>query len=325
MEEIINVGNVWKKYKQSAEFALKNVSLKLFTNEIHVLLGTNGSGKSTLLKLIARLLALSKGEILFKNNKWNNSAKAFKREIGVLFDHNAQWEQLTGYENAWFFASSFGLDKQEIPSRLEYYFKWLNLWNKKDELVKKYSYGMRRKLTLIECLIHDPKILLLDEPSMGLDYHSRVALYQNLKERASHGALIIVASNDVNEAAFLADKVTILSEGKVIATGEPKELMKSLKPYIKINISLNFPIRLDNLRRVEGLTELEIVDNEIGTNDLKLMILAKPKEISSYSMVLADIVNEIVKENGQIQYIDIKNPNLGDLFLKLRGEDYESK
>ena len=325
MEEIINVRNVWKKYKQSAEFALKDVSLKLFTNEIHVLLGSNGSGKSTLLKLIARLLGLSKGEILFENTEWNDSAKAFKREIGVLFDHNAQWEQLTGYENAWFFASSFGLAKQEISSRLEYYFKWLNLWDKKDELVKKYSYGMRRKLTLIECLIHDPKILLLDEPSMGLDYNSRVAFYQNLKERASNGALIIVASNDVNEAAFLADKVTILSEGKVIATGEPKELMKSLKPYIKINISLNVPIRLDNLRKIEGLTELEIVDNEKGINDFKIMILAKPKEISNYSMVLADIVNEIVKENGQIQYIDIKSPNLGDLFLKLRGENHESK
>ena len=160
---------------------------------------------------------------------------------------------------------------------------------------------------------------------MGLDYNSRVAFYQNLKERASNGALIIVASNDVNEAAFLADKVTILSEGKVIATGEPKELMKSLKPYIKINISLNVPIRLDNLRKIEGLTELEIVDNEKGINDFKIMILAKPKEISNYSMVLADIVNEIVKENGQIQYIDIKSPNLGDLFLKLRGENHESK
>ena len=325
MEETINILNVWKKYKQSTEFALKDISLKFFTNEIHVLLGFNGSGKSTLLKLIARLLILSKGQILLKNNEWNNSVRAFKREMGVLFDHNAQWEQLTGYENAWFFASSYGLAKQEISSRLEYYFKWLNLWDKKDELVKKYSYGMRRKLTLIECLIHDPKILLLDEPSMGLDYHSRVAFYQNLKERASDGALIIVASNDVNEAAFLADKVTILDKGKVVATGEPKELMKSLKPYIKINISLNFPIRLANLRKVEGLTELEIIDNEKGTNNFKIMILAKPKEISSYSMVLADIVNEIVKENGQIQHIDIKNPNLGDLFLKIKSEDHESQ
>ena len=325
MEETINILNVWKKYKQSTEFALKDISLKFFNNEIHVLLGFNGSGKSTLLKLIARLLILSKGQILLKNNEWNNSVRAFKREMGVLFDHNAQWEQLTGYENAWFFASSYGLAKQEISSRLEYYFKWLNLWDKKDELVKKYSYGMRRKLTLIECLIHDPKILLLDEPSMGLDYHSRVAFYQNLKERASDGALIIVASNDVNEAAFLADKVTILDKGKVVATGEPKELMKSLKPYIKINISLNFPIRLANLRKVEGLTELEIIDNEKGTNNFKIMILAKPKEISSYSMVLADIVNEIVKENGQIQHIDIKNPNLGDLFLKIKSEDHESQ
>jgi ABC-2 type transport system ATP-binding protein len=325
MEEVINVSNIWKKYKQGKEFVLKDVTLNLFSNEIHVLLGQNGSGKSTLLKLLARLLTVSKGKIFYKFDAWNNTAKAFKRDIGVLFDHNAQWEQLTGYENAWFFASSYGLTKQEIESRLEYYFKWLNLWDKKDELVKNYSYGMRRKLTLIECLIHDPKILLLDEPSMGLDYHSRVALYQNLKERASKGTLIIVASNDVNEAAFLANKVTILNKGKVIATGTPKDLMKSLKPYIKIDINLTFPIKLDNLKTVDGLTEIEVLDSDKDTNDFKIMILAKPKEISSYSTILADIVNEIVKENGQIQNINIKNPNLGDLFLKIKGEDYESK
>jgi len=324
MAEIIHLFNIWKKYRKSINYALKDISLMFYKGEIHVLLGPNGSGKSTLLKILADLLPSSKGKIKYHNNQLKKSNNDFKREIGVLFDHTAHWDQLTGYENAWFFASSYGVHHDDINSQLEYYFKWINLWNKKDDPVKTYSYGMRRKLALIEALVHHPKILLLDEPSMGLDYHSRIILYTTLKKLASEGVTIIIASNDVNEAAFLANKVSMLSNGKLIASGKPGKLMESLKLYIRIELRLTLPIPLDELKEIEDLEEIE-VENSTQNNDFIIIILAKPKKISNYSIILADIVNEIVRKNGQIKFIDINSPNLGDLFLKLKGKEYVSE
>ncbi|MFX1480628.1 MAG: ABC transporter ATP-binding protein, partial [Promethearchaeota archaeon] len=221
MTEIIHLYNVWKKYRGSINYALEDISLSFHTGEIHVLLGPNGSGKSTLIKILTQLLPSSKGKIKYNDNLLKNSNNELKKEIGVLFDHIAHFEQLTGYENAWFFASSYGVPQEDIKSQLDYYFKWIELWDKKDDPVRTYSYGMRRKLALIEALVHNPTILLLDEPSMGLDYQSRISLYNTLRKLASQGMAIIIASNDVNETAFLANKVSMLSNGKLIVSGEP--------------------------------------------------------------------------------------------------------
>ncbi|MFX1574888.1 MAG: ABC transporter ATP-binding protein [Promethearchaeota archaeon] len=321
MAAIIHLDNIWEKYHKSIDFALKDISLTFYKGEIHVILGPNGSGKSTLLKILAHLLPTSKGKIKYLDSQLKKSNNEFKREIGVLFDHTAHWDQLTGYENAWFFASSYGIHHDDINSQLEYYFKWINLWDKKDDPVKTYSYGMRRKLALIEALVHYPKILLFDEPSMGLDYHSRIILYSTLKKLALEGITIIITSNDVNEAAFLANKVSMLSNGKLIASGNPGKLMESLKLYIRIELRLTLPIPLDGLKKIENIEEIE-VENNSQNNDFIIIILAKPQKISNYSIILADIVNEIVSKNGQIKFIDIKSPNLGDLFLKLKGEEY---
>ncbi len=324
MAENFHLLNIWKKYRKSINYALEDISLMFYIGEIHVLLGPNGSGKSTLLKILACLLSSSKGMLKYHNVQLKKSNDEYKREIGVLFDHTAHWDQLTGYENAWFFASSYGVPHSEINSQLEYYFKWINLWDKKDDPVKTYSYGMRRKLALIEALVHHPKILLLDEPSMGLDYHSRITLYATLKRLASEGTIIIIASNDVNEAAFLANRVSLLSNGKLIASDKPGKLMESLKPYITIELRLTLPIPLEDLKKIEDLEEIK-VENDTQNNDFIIIILAKPKKNSNYSKIIMDIVNEIVRKNGQIKYIDIKNPNLGDLFLKLKGKDNASE
>ncbi|MEJ2276965.1 MAG: ATP-binding cassette domain-containing protein [Candidatus Lokiarchaeota archaeon] len=192
----------------------------------------------------------------------------------------------------------------------------MKLYDKKDDLVKTYSYGMRKKLALIEALIHKPKILLLDEPSMGLDYQSRIAFYHTLDELSSKGITIIIASNDVNEAALLSDRISMLNNGKLLVSGKPDQLIKSLTSYMKIDLELSLPIPLEGLREIEEIEEIQIDDNN-KNSEFKLEFLIKPKDFSNYSLLVAKIVNEIVKKKGQIVNINVKTPNLGDLILKL--------
>jgi ABC-2 type transport system ATP-binding protein len=290
--------------------ALDEVSLQVGKSEILALLGPNGSGKSTLLCLLAGLFPPDGGRVvLFGDNR-----SSARRRIGVLFDHAAHWERLTGYENAWFFARSYGLSPREARPRLDDLFRWAGLWEKRDELASTYSYGMRRKLALIEALAHRPGILLLDEPSMGLDYVSRLALYTLLEQEAERGTVIILATNDVHEAALLARRVALMHRGRVLIAGKPTTLVASLEALTRIELRLAVPLSLDPLREIEGVEEAGLDRQEGGSACLRLLI--RPSQ-----EVLARVVNEVVRQGGVLQGIEVRAPNLGDVFLRFTGEE----
>ncbi|MFX1339073.1 MAG: ABC transporter ATP-binding protein [Promethearchaeota archaeon] len=316
MTEVVSLNDVWKFYGKNQ--VLKEINFKVKKGELLVLLGSNGSGKTTLLRLISTLSNPDKGFIRLFGTQIENNKKSIRRDIGMLFDQPIHWEHLSGYQNAWFFARSHGLSKQIAESRLNYLFKWINLQEKKNDLVKTYSYGMKRKLALIETLSHQPKILLLDEPSMGLDYTSRLSLFDLLKSIIKSGSTIILATNDVNEAALLAHKVLLLRKGNIVAFGEPKKLMNSLNSMVKFNLKLVFPIPLSPIKEIEGVKGVEIETSK--DNEFKMIILTNPKSIKEIPLILAKIFNKIVEIGGFLSSFEVKNPNLGDLFLKLKGD-----
>jgi len=290
--------------------ALDGVSLQVGKGEILALLGPNGSGKSTLLCLLAGLFPPDEGRVvLFGDNR--GSARG---RIGVLFDHATHWERLTGYENAWFFARSYGLSSQKARPRLDDLFRWAGLWEKRDELVSTYSYGMRRKLALVEALAHRPGLLLLDEPSMGLDYVSRLALYTLLEQEAERGTAVILATSDVHEAALLARRVALMCRGRILVAGEPAALVASLEALTRIELRLVVPLPLASLRQIEGVEEAGL-DRQEG-DSVCLRLLVRPGR-----EVLARVVNEVVKQGGILQGIEVRAPNLGDVFLRLTGEE----
>ena len=204
---------------------LDGIDLEVHKGEIFVLLGSNGCGKSTLLRIMATLLKPDSGEALLFGSK---GSPEILRRVGIMFDHTAHWDKLTGYENAWMFARSYGLTNKVAASRLDGLFKWIGLWERRDEAVASYSYGMRRKLSLIEALVHEPDLLLMDEPSMGLDYTSRLAIYSHLRQLAEKGIAIVLSTNDVSEAELLASRVALLKKGHIIALDRPDHLVASL-------------------------------------------------------------------------------------------------
>ncbi len=315
MSQIMNLKSLSKKY--GSNIAIKNVTLKINEGEILVLLGPNGSGKSTLLKIIATLISPDSGYVTFKSFIKKKKDSNFFQSLGFLFDESIHWEKLTGYENAWFFAKNYGLNSIEATKRLDYLFKWSNLYDKKDDLVASYSFGMKRKLALIESLIHQPKVLLLDEPTIGLDYKSRLAFYTLLKNEAERGTSIVLATNDVNEAALLADKVAFFDKGQILMLDTPKNLMNSLQTFARIELSLAFPIELNFLNEIEEVKHHHILERE--ENNFQIELLIKPKSFNESTKIIANIINLIATNNGVLLNFNIKNPNLGDIFIKLEG------
>ncbi len=281
------------------------------------MLGLNGSGKSTLLRIVATLLPPDGGSVSFfdENGKAKGRSEV-REEVGVLFDHTAHWDRLSGYENAWFFIRSYGIPPENARVTLNVLFKQLGLWDKRNDSVSTYSYGMRRKLSLVEAIAHRPRILLLDEPSMGLDYASRLSLYELLKDEAQKGTTVLVATKAVNEAVTLATRVALIDKGTIAVTGDPEALVASLNALTRIDLSLAMPHDVTSLA---GIAEVEsiIVDDKEGTSKLQLLVRSQPE-------TLARIVQHVAEEGGVIKHLDVREPDLGDVFLKFTGRAGES-
>ncbi|WP_332449055.1 ABC transporter ATP-binding protein [Methanoculleus sp.] len=291
--------------------ALDRVTLDVGEGEILVLLGPNGSGKSTLLKVVARLIPPDEGTVVLPAD-----GRAMLASTGMLFDHTAHWEMLTGYENARFFARSYGMDPAAVHERLETLFHLFDLRERWGDPVSTYSYGMQRKLGLIEALAHEPSLILLDEPSIGLDYRARVTLAGLLRTAARRGAAVVFSTNDVNEAAGLADRVALFDRGWLLVSGEPSALVRSLGAKVTIDLRLKAPVALRPLGEVPGVESVGAEEREDG---FYATVIATPDEAGPSSF-LARIVHAVAGEGGVVMGAEIRTPGLTDVFLAYTGE-----
>ncbi len=286
--------------------ALDRVTLDVGEGEILGLLGPNGSGKSTLLKVIARLIPPDEGTIALPSY-----GRAMMRRTGMLFDHAAHWETLTGYENARFFARSYGMDPAAAHDRLEDLFSLFELRERWDDPVSAYSYGMRRKLGLIEALAHEPSLILLDEPSIGLDYRARATLAGLLRAAARRGATVILSTNDLNEAADLARRVALFDRGRLLISGEPSALIGSLAAKVTIDLRLKAPI---DPRSLADLPGVESAGAQEGEDGYHVTVIAAP-DGSGPSSLLARVVHAVAGEGGVVVGADLRAPGLFDVIL----------
>jgi ABC-2 type transport system ATP-binding protein len=293
--------------------ALEEISLEVEKGEILGLLGPNGSGKSTLLHILSFLIPPSRGTVFLLGRRIEKKDPMVLRRMGVVFDQTPHYENLTGYENAWFFAHAYDIGRVEITERLRYLFTALDLWERRNDPVAIYSHGMKRKLALIEALAHHPQLILLDEPSLGLDYHSRMSLYQILREEAERGSSLIMATNDVHEARFLCDRVALMRQGRLLTTGSPEELIRSLGGFAILKLRLDRPIPLELLGQVQGIEQSDVVEGEGGHFEIRILARDDPRIFLSLLAAIAP--------HASIFGLDIKRPDLGDVMLAL-GEEH---
>ncbi|HZD43129.1 MAG TPA: ATP-binding cassette domain-containing protein, partial [Methanomicrobiales archaeon] len=203
----------------------------------------------------------------------------------------------------------------DTRERLDLLFHRLDLAERQNDPVSTYSFGMRRKLSIIETLAHRPPILLLDEPSIGLDYQARIALHDLLREEAGQGTAILFSTNDVHEVTGLAQRIVLLYRGRVLVSGEPSELIRSVEAGTRIDVRLPAPIPLSSLSTMSGIQGIRV---EEGDKDaFHIVILGQTNgEGSGSQSLLAGVVQAVTSEGGRILGLDVSEPGLGDVFLK---------
>jgi ABC-type multidrug transport system ATPase subunit len=299
--------NITRLYRSSGR-GITDVSLVVGQGEILGLVGPNGSGKSTLLRVLSTAIAPDSGTFYVGGVDGIEEKQQARAKLGLMVDRPTHYGDLSGWANAFFFARAYGMEEEKANGVLAELFDYFDLAEYRDDHAKTYSYGMGKKLALIEALAHGPELLLLDEPSLGLDYTSQLAFQRKVRELAGAGAAIVLASNQVDEVEALCDRVVFLHRGKVIAEGTPEELVSSLRGVKRVVATLRNPVEY---AAVGGVAGVERVAPE-GRN-LVMHCEDRPG-------VVADVVGALVRAGGDITDLSVRRPNLEDVFVKLTGE-----
>lgn len=217
--------NVVKDYGEV--LAVNNISFNVKAGEIFAFLGPNGAGKSTTIKMLTTMLRPTSGKLLLNGHDVTREQDAARKSFGIVFQDPSLEEELTAYENMELHAVLYGLPKSEQPRRIQELMQLVELWARKDSMVKTYSGGMRRRLEIARGLLHHPKILFLDEPTLGLDTQTRNVLWNYVKKLSkSEGMTIFFTTHYLDEAEDVAQRIAIIDHGKIVAMGTTAELTK---------------------------------------------------------------------------------------------------
>jgi ABC-2 type transport system ATP-binding protein len=314
----IVVDKVTKKFGEFV--ALDSVYLQIGQGEIFGLLGPNGAGKTTLLNILCGLSRPTEGSISIFGMTFRDNHKDIRGLLGYIPQETALYEHLTAEENLMFHARFYGVPASERKARVNQALKLAQLESRRKSKVKEFSGGMKRRLAIVRALIHDPRLLMLDEPSLGVDVQSRVEIWDRIKEISAEKT-IIVTTNYMEEAEYLCNRVAILDQGRLIALGSPEELKKvHLGEVIELTINTgNIPPDLiENPAQIFGnITETCTVEDlaEKGTGWVKVSL-----RVPDASAKLTSIL-EMAKSNGvETSEVNVRAPSLNDVFIELTGK-----
>lgn len=228
MDYIITVKNLTKKFKDFT--AVNNISFEVEKGEIFAFLGPNGAGKSTTIKMLTTLLAPTSGQITLNGYDPLHDQKAVRNSFGIVFQDPSLDEELTAYENMEFHAVLYKVPAQEREEKIKKLLQFVDLLERKNDLVRVFSGGMRRRLEIARGLLHHPKVLFLDEPTLGLDPQTRNHMWEYIRNmNKTEKMSVFFSTHYMEEAEKMADRVAIIDQGKIIATGTPDTLKKQTK------------------------------------------------------------------------------------------------
>lgn len=224
---IIEIQDLSKKFKNASEPAVNGISLSINRNEVFGLLGPNGAGKTTTISILCGLFPASGGKVMIDGKDLQTELAAVKNMIGIVPQDIALYPTLTARENLAFYGSMYGLHGKDLKDRIENWLAKLGLTDAANRRVSTYSGGMKRRVNLIAGILHKPALLFLDEPTVGVDVHSRNVIIEHLKEINKAGTTIIYTSHHMEEAENLCTRVSIIDHGRILTEGTPDELIKA--------------------------------------------------------------------------------------------------
>ncbi|MFT8352021.1 ABC transporter ATP-binding protein [Clostridium saccharoperbutylacetonicum] len=311
MEAILEVKNLIKYYKENK--AVNGLEFNLFKGEILGFLGPNGAGKSTTINILSTILKHDEGEIKFFGSHIKDNKRWIKAQLGIVPQELAIFEEISAYKNVEFFTSLYGLSGKELEDAVLEALRMVGLEEKKNSKPITFSGGMKRRLNIACAIAHKPKILILDEPTVGIDPQSRNHILESIKKLRDTGTTIIYTTHYMEEVEEIADRVVIMDKGKKIAEGTIPELMESYRNtrVYKISISSmkNYNMRFDFLYEIEGIQKVELTENCFSITTIK--------EIDN----LDKIILGLIERNIKISHITSEEGNLEMVFLKLTGRN----
>jgi ABC-2 type transport system ATP-binding protein len=300
--EIIKTEGITKRFRHIV--AVDHIDLSIDEGEIFGLLGPNGAGKTTLLLMLATLIRPTEGTAKVNGYDIIKDPGMVRKSIGMVFQEPSSDELLTGYENLYVHALMYGVPKEERHKRIEEALELVDLKDRARDRAKTYSGGMRRRLELARGLLHRPKILLLDEPTLGLDPQTRERIWGYIERLASEEKVtILITTHYMEEADALCDRVAIIDYGKIIALDSPGNLkMRVGKSMITARV------RGPNLDGIRALPYVSKVEEKEG-------------KVTIYLSEAGAHIQEVLRHLGEATSVELREPTLNDVFLKLTGRE----
>ena len=309
MENLLEVKKLSKTYKNGRK-ALDNLNFNVTKGEILGFLGPNGAGKSTTINILSTLLQSDGGKIIYFNNE-NLSIKDVKKQLGIVPQELAIYEDISASQNVKFFASLYGVKKSEINEKVENALKKVGLEDRKDDKPSTFSGGMKRRLNIACAIAHSPKLIIFDEPTVGIDPQSRNHILDSIKNLRDEGATIIYTTHYMEEVQQICDRVIIMDGGVVL-------LNDSLDEILEYYSNSNYQVRVDRQVSPEVLDEIRELTNveEVNQKGEFEIIFSMSEE----SMPINAVLEVLLKFNLNIASITMVKKNLEDVFLLLTGK-----
>ncbi|MDP4089482.1 MAG: ABC transporter ATP-binding protein [Bacillota bacterium] len=303
----IKVENLVKKYESNT--AVAGISLEIEKGELFGLLGPNGAGKSTTISMLSGLLTPTEGSICINGIDIVKKPMEVKKILGLVPQEIALYPTLTAKENLDFWGKMYNLSGKELRNRVQEVLELVGLEDRKNERIEKYSGGMKRRINIGAALLHRPEILIMDEPTVGIDPQSRNHILETVKRLNSEGMTVIYTSHYMEEVEFLCTRIGIIDHGRLLAMGEKDELKRSVITMDKIELELSkvTPTVSERIEKLEHVESFTVEDRKVTINS------RKSEEL------LGNVLSAISKMNIKVLSMKIQEPNLESVFLSLTG------
>jgi ABC-2 type transport system ATP-binding protein len=291
--------------------AVKDVSFTIDKGEIFGILGPNGAGKSTIVNILNTLVKPDKGDVIIDGVNVKDDGETIKLIMGVVPQEIALYEELSAYENLMFWGGLYDMPKPELKENVNKTLEIVDLVNRKDDRIKTFSGGMKRRINIACSLLHNPRILVLDEPTVGVDPQNRNHIFEVIERLNNEGMTIIYTTHYMEEAERFCDKIAIIDVGRIVAQGTLKELREIIDVRDLLTIKLA-DVNSETIARITSENPLFRFDSASGA--LKV-------ECGNIGNDIQIIINHVQNAGGVIERIYTQGTNLESIYLKLTGKE----
>lgn len=308
METIVAIKSLEKSFGEKK--VVKEISLEVKKGEILCLLGPNGAGKSTTINILCGILGYDAGEMEYRGKNIKVCLNEFKKHLGVVPQDLAIYEELSAQQNVRFFASLYGLKGKELEEKVSKALDFVGLLERRKDKAKTFSGGMKRRLNIACAIAHEPELLIMDEPTVGIDPQSRNHILSSIKKLSQHGMTILYTTHYMEEVEEISTRILIMDSGTVIAEGTKESLKEDIfdeRQFI-LELEEDQELCIDDLYKIEGIKKVEIKEGQLTITTLK--------NIENLDKIIAMVISS----RSKILNLFCRTASLENVFLRLTGK-----